>query len=58
MGSLEEFLQNDKGNKTYPNFTAAVTHGIPKGVRKKPGKPKCKGPASQKLKLSLIIYYA
>ena len=45
MGSLEEFLQNYKGNKTYPNFTAAVTHGTPKGVGKKPGKPKRKGPA-------------
>ena len=27
MGCLEEFLQNYKGNKTCPNFTAAVTHG-------------------------------
>ena len=29
MGYLEEFLQNYKGNKTHPNLTAAVTHGMP-----------------------------
>ena len=49
MGCLEEFLQNYKGNKTCPNFTAAVTttHGIPKGAGKKlGGKAKRKGPAS------------
>ena len=47
MGCLEEFLQHYKGNKTCPNFTAAVTHGIPKGAGKKPGgKAKRKGPAS------------
>ena len=36
MGCLEEFLQNYKGSKTFPNFTAVVTHGISKGVGKKP----------------------
>ena len=30
MGSLGEFLQNYKGHKTFPNFTATVTHGISK----------------------------
>ena len=33
MGWLGEFLQNYyKGHKTFPNFTATVTHGISKGV--------------------------
>ena len=46
MGCLGDFLQNYKGHKTFPNFTATVTHGISKGVGKKPGKTKRKGPAN------------
>ena len=49
MGSLKDFLQQYKGRKTVPNYTAVVTHGLAKGVGSKPGsKTRRKGPASRK----------
>ena len=56
MGCLSEFLKGYKGSKTHPNLTAAVTHGLSKGVGKKPGHPKRKGPAtSRRLDIEAVI---
>ena len=40
------FLRSYKGNKTVPNLTAAVAHGISNTVGKKPSKQKRKSPGS------------
>ena len=46
MGSLKSFLATYRKAKVQSNYTAAVTHNLPKGVGSKPGKQKRKAPAN------------
>ena len=45
---LDEFLASYRRSKVSGNYTAVCTHNQPKGVGKKPGNPKRKGPSDCK----------
>ena len=57
MGCLGEFLRSYKGNKTVPNVTAAVAHGVSNTEGQKPSKLKCKSPGScvQRPEIEVVV---
>lgn len=56
MGSLHSFIASYRKAKVGSNYTAVVTHNLPKGVGSKPGKQKRKAPANvQKPDVNSVI---